>query len=54
MTTEMEVIWTQSLPPDNLAQRAKIITLKQTLIMEKILSFDIYSDRYTFITVPFI
>lgn len=51
MTTEMEVIWAQSLPPCTSAQRAELIALTQALIMGTVLAVNIYMDRqYAFET----
>lgn len=43
MTTEMEVIWAQALPPDTSAQWGELIALTQALIMEKELNITLTS-----------
>lgn len=44
LTTEMEVIWTQSLPPGTSTQMAKLITLTQALIMRRELVVKIFRE----------
>lgn len=45
VTTEMEIIWIQFLPPGTSAQRVKLQALTQTLIMGKGLAVNIYRQQ---------